>query len=139
MRNHKSVRLILGFLIAAFLISGCEEKGAGQAYLDSISDGGGGSGSDGDSGPPRSVTISWNASHAKDVGQTGGGYRVYIKKGSVPSITTTTPIMINNPGGGAHTTSLTTMLDKGRHYVIITAFSASGTSPVSQSTNVMVP
>ena len=142
MENDKSARLIVGFLALVFLISGCKEKGSGQAYLDSIS-GGGGTGStpspDADSGTPRSVTISWNASHAKDVGQTGGGYRVYIRKGSVPSIQTTEPIIINNPGGGVHTTSLTTTLTTGRHYMVITAFSANGTSTVSQTANVVVP
>lgn len=123
---------------------GCEEKGSGQAYLDSVT-GGNGSGtvptptpSQG-GGPPRAVTISWNASHAKDVGQTGGGYRVYIRKGTVPTTSNTTPIVINNPGSGVHTTSTTATLESGRHYVIITAFSATGTSTISSTATVTVP
>ncbi len=132
-------------LTLATLTLGCEEKGSGQAYLDSISGGGSGPGTaptptpDDNSGTPRTVTISWTASRARDVGQTGGGYRVYVRKGTVPTTTNTTPIVINNPGGGVHTTSTTATLTSGRHYVIITAFTASGASAISQTATVVVP
>ena len=105
-------------LTLATLTLGCEEKGSGQAYLDSISGGGSGPGTaptptpDDNSGTPRTVTISWTASRARDVGQTGGG---------------------------VHTTSTTATLTSGRHYVIITAFTASGASAISQTATVVVP
>lgn len=129
----------------SLLTLGCEEKGSGQAYLDSVSGGGGGSGTaptptpDPNSGTPRTVTISWTASRAREVGLTGGGYRVYVRKGTVPTTSNTTPIVVNNPGGGVHTTSTTTTLTSGRHYVIITAFSATGASAISQTATVVVP
>ena len=70
---------------------------------------------------------------------TGGGYKVYVKKGVVPTTTNTTPIVINNPGAGVHTTSTVVTLSSGRHYVLITSFSTNGDSPNSTTANVLVP
>lgn len=87
----------------------------------------------------KNVTITWNASHAIDVGLTGGGYKVYIRRGSTPTTANSTPIVIANPGGGVHTTTLTTQLTSGRHYIAIASYSTNGDSPLSAAFAVTVP
>ena len=124
------------------LVLGCQGMTSGQAYLNSIGGTPGATPTPAptqDSGTPRSVTITWNASRAKDVGQAGGGYRVYVKKGLAPTTQDTTPVVVNNPGNGTHITSTTVTLTPGRHYFIITAFSATGSSVASTTSSVLVP
>ncbi|MDX9730560.1 MAG: hypothetical protein RBT63_02210 [Bdellovibrionales bacterium] len=83
-------------------------------------------------GPKRDVKIDWPQSVATDVARSGGGYRVYIRRGSAPTETNTTPIRVENPGDGTtHVTTLTTKLSSGTHYISIQAYSNSGKSALS--------
>lgn len=129
--GYSNFKYIILLPLTALLVAGCAPKG--PVYLGEQDSTGGGTGT------PKTVTISWAASHAKEVGLAGGGYKVYVKKGAVPLTTNTVPIVINNPGGGVHTTSTSVTLTSGRHYVVVTSFSANGDSSVSTSANVTIP
>ena len=138
--GHYNFRLIILLFPLILVGAGCAPKGpVYNGEQESIGNGGGSGDTGGSTGTPRTVTISWAASHAKEVGLTGGGYKVYVKKGTVPSTTNTTPIVINNPGAGVHTTSTSLTLTSGRHYVVITSFTPNGDSVVSTTANVVVP
>lgn len=109
-----------------FAVTACEDTGKQAAEGDS-------------SGlPPRSVTVSWTANNAKQVGQPGGGYLVYIAKTSV-AIATTTPVQVANPGNGTHVTSTVTQLSPGTYNFAVKAYSADATSELSTITNFTVP
>lgn len=135
--------LFLKFAVALPLTLGvagltaCEEKGPTSESLDST--GGGGSGGSGGTGATKSVRIQWVASHAGDVGLAGGGYKVYVKRNTAPTATDTTPVVINHPGTGTHTTSTTLPLSSGRYFVSVSSFSANGDSPLSVPTLLVVP
>ena len=88
--------------------------------------------------PPRAVTVSWTASNAKQVGETGGGYLVFIAKTSV-AIATTTPVQVANPGNGTHVTSTVTQLAPGTYNFAVKAYSIETTSELSTITNFTVP
>lgn len=88
--------------------------------------------------PARGVTVSWDASTAKQVGETGGGYLVYIAKTSV-AISSTTPVQVANPGNGTHVTSTVTQLAPGTYNFAVKAYSTESTSELSTITNFTVP
>jgi hypothetical protein len=119
---YKSISLI-AILLAA---TACEDTGKQAA--------------DGDSSglPPRAVTVSWTASNAKQVGEPGGGYLVYIAKTSV-AIATTAPVQVANPGNGTHVTSTVTQLSPGTYNFAVKAYSTETTSELSTITNFTVP
>lgn len=88
--------------------------------------------------PPKTVTISWTASHAKQVAAAGGGYLVHVAHVS-RAIALETPIQVANPGNGTHVTSTTTSLSPGVYNFAVKAYSADGTSEMSPITNFTVP
>ncbi len=113
-------------LLFAFLFAACEEKG-----LQSDS-------SDSSLLPPRSVTINWTPSSAKQVAEAGGGYLLYVAPTS-SALASAVPIQISNPGNGTHITSSTTQLKPGTYNFAIKAYSADSTSELSGITNITVP
>lgn len=88
--------------------------------------------------PPKTVTISWTASNAKQVAAAGGGYLVYVAHVS-RALALETPIQVANPGNGTHVTSTTTSLSPGVYNFAVKAYSADGTSEMSPVTNFTVP
>ncbi|MDZ4084609.1 MAG: fibronectin type III domain-containing protein [Bdellovibrionales bacterium] len=117
---------ILISLLLAFTVTGCEDTGKQASESDS-------------SGlPSRAVTVSWDASNAKQVAETGGGYLVYVAKTSV-AIGTVTPVQIANPGNGTHVTSLVKQLTPGTYNFAVKAYSTESTSELSTITNFTVP
>lgn len=106
--------------------TGCEDTGTKALESDS-------------SGlPARPVTVTWSASNAKQVGDAGGGYLVYIAKTSV-AIGTVAPVQISNPGNGTHITSTVTQLVPGTYNFAVKAYSTETTSELSTITNFTVP
>jgi hypothetical protein len=123
-RDHLHKYLISIALI--FALTGCEDTAKQATESDS-------------SGlPPRAVTVSWSASNAKQVGEAGGGYLVYVAKTSV-AIATTTPVQVANPGNGTHITSTVTQLAPGTYNFAVKAYSAESTSELSPIANFTVP
>ena len=71
-----------------------------------------------------SITVSWNASHAKGVNAAGGGYRVYYS--TTGTLTTSTPVK-SIPfvsGALAPITTKLTGLSKGTYWLFVVAYSA---------------
>lgn len=113
-------------LLLVFTVTGCEDTGKQVSESDS-------------SGlPSRAVTVSWDASNAKQVAEPGGGYLVYVGKTSV-AIGTVTPVQISNPGNGTHVTSLVKQLTPGTYNFAVKAYSTESTSELSTITNFTVP
>ena len=87
---------------------------------------------------PKTVAINWPASHAKDVG-VSGGYKVWVHQGSKPTTSNTTPIIVANPGGGVHVTTKSVVLTTGRYYFSISSYSLNGDSPLSTPAYLVIP
>ena len=128
---------LLPILLLSTLLTACEE---GTPTIRSTN-----SGSNGVSPvptpsnlPPKTVTINWTASNAKQVAAAGGGYLVYVAHVS-KAVALETPIRVANPGNGTHVTSTTTSLTPGVYNFAIKAYSADGTSEISAVTNFTVP
>lgn len=129
--RHSGQWLTQSLSIAVLLLTlgtqvACEEKGAGSTSTDS------------GSVPPKSITVSWTANHAKQVSEAGGGYLVYIAPVEL-ALTSATPISVANPGDGSHITSTTTTLKPGTYNFAVKAFGSDGTSELSPITNFTVP
>lgn len=120
-RGYKVLITIALSLVGA----GCENTGTQAAESDSTGL------------PTKRVTVSWTASNAKQVGEPGGGYLVYIAKTSV-AIATTTPVQVTNPGNGTHVTSRVTQLAPGVYNFAVKAYSTESTSELSAITNFTV-
>ncbi|CAN5617342.1 hypothetical protein BH10BDE1_BH10BDE1_08900 [soil metagenome] len=87
---------------------------------------------------PKTVDINWPASHAKDVG-VSGGYKVWVHQGSKPTTANTTAIVVANPGGGVHVTTKSVVLNPGRYYISVSSYSLNGDSPLSTPAYLVIP
>lgn len=87
---------------------------------------------------PKTVDINWPASHAKDVG-VSGGYKVWVHQGSKPTTSNTTAIVVANPGGGVHVTTKSVVLNPGRYYISVSSYSLNGDSPLSTAAYLVIP
>lgn len=118
---------------AVFIFSGCAIKNPEPGSVTT------GDSTGTTSGPPKNVRISWTASHAIDVGLTGGGYKVYVRKGSLPTAINTIPVIVANPGNGTHVTNTIMSLTPGQYYILVASYSTNGDSPMSATYSTVVP